>query len=204
MLIQNGMTVLFQGDSITDCGRMEDVKGMGMGYPMRIASEFTARYPQLKINFLNRGISGNRVKDLELRWDADCIALKPDVLSILIGINDVWRRYDANDATTVEAYKSCYYNILERASAINTKLIICEPFVLPYPNDRIAWREDLDPKIQATRELARDFGAIYIPLDGLFAAAATQQPSRVWSADGVHPTQSGHALIANAWLNSVL
>jgi len=205
MLIKDGMTVLFQGDSITDCGRTDDTFGMGNGYAMRVASNFTARFPQLNVKFINRGISGNRACDLKNRWSEDCIALKPDIVSILIGINDVWRRYDSNDPTTVEAFKSDYRDILTRTkNETDAQIIICEPFVLPCPSDRIAWREDLDPKIQAIRELAREFGAIYIPLDGIFASASTLQPSEIWADDGVHPTQTGHALIADAWLDRVL
>jgi len=203
MLIKDGMTVLFQGDSITDCGRKEDAAEMGNGYAARVASDFTAKYPHLNVKFINRGISGNRACDLAARWNEDCIALEPDIVSILIGINDVWRRYDSNDPTSVEAFKSEYHGILSQVKAqTNAKIIICEPFVLPVPEDRTAWREDLDPKIQAARELAREFGAIYIPLDGIFAAASTRQASEIWADDGVHPTQAGHALIANAWLSA--
>jgi len=204
MLIKDGMTVLFQGDSITDCGRREDEFAMGVGYAMRIASDFTARFPHLKVNFINRGIGGNRVCDLKNRWNEDCISLKPDIVSILIGINDVWRRYDNNDPTAVEDFKSDYRDILTQIKdKTNAKIIICEPFVLPYPDDRIKWREDLDPKIQAIRELACEFSAIYIPLDGMFAAASAMQPSKNWANDGVHPTPAGHALIADAWLKVV-
>ena len=205
MLIKDGMTVLFQGDSITDCGRNNDQFGMGTGYAMRVASNFTSRFPQLNVKFINRGISGNRVCDLVARWEEDCIALKPDIVSILIGVNDVWRRYDDNDPTTIENFKSSYREILTQVkNKTNAKIVICEPFVLPVPQDRIAWREDLDPKIQAIRELAREFGAIYIPLDGMFAAVSTQQDCGNWADDGVHPTQAGHALIADAWLSAVI
>jgi len=204
MLIKDGMTVLFQGDSITDCGRNDDSFGMGLGYVMRVASDFTVKFPHLNVKFINRGIGGNRVCDLVARWDEDCIALKPDIVSILIGINDVWRRYDNNDSTTVENFKAQYHDILTRTKReTNAQIIICEPFVLPCPDDRIKWREDLDPKIQAVRELAREFGAIYIPLDGIFAAASTRQASEVWANDGVHPTPAGNALIADAWLKAV-
>ena len=204
MLIKDGMKVLFQGDSVTDCGRNDTKDGIGWGYVMVVKRLMAERYPQLKAEFINRGINGNRVKDLAARWDEDCIAIRPDIVSILIGINDTWRRFDSNDPTAVEDYKSVYHGILSRVTKETcAKIIICEPFVLPEPEDRIAWREDLDPKIHAARELAREFGAAYIPLDGIFAAAAPQSSCRTLATDGVHPNQSGHELIAEAWLKAV-
>jgi lysophospholipase L1-like esterase len=122
----------------------------------------------------------------------------------MIGINDCWRRFDCNDPTSTDKYVSGYRNILQQArEALDVQLVLLEPFVLPVPEDRKAWREDLDPKIHGVRELAKEFGAIYIPLDGLFASAATQQPPAFWAADGVHPSSAGHALIAQAWLKAV-
>jgi len=205
MLIKDGMTVLFIGDSITDCGRREDPNEMGNGYAMRIVSNFTARYPRLNVKFINRGIGGDTVRMLADRWNEDCLAIKPDIISILIGINDTWRRYEGvMEHTTTESFKSTYHDILTQVKEkTNAQLVILEPFLLHYPEDRAKFREDLDPKIQAVRELAREFGAIYIPLDGMFAAAATQKPNEEWADDGVHPTQAGHALIADAWLDTI-
>ncbi|MCX7799722.1 MAG: SGNH/GDSL hydrolase family protein [Fimbriimonadales bacterium] len=205
MKLQNGQTVLFQGDSITDCGRdRNDPASLGFGYAMMVGAWVGASHPDLGIRFLNRGISGDRVKDLEARWERDAIELRPDWLSILIGINDVWRRYDANDPTTVDAFQATYRRILQRAADANIQnLVLLEPFVLPFPEDRCAWREDLDPKIDAVRCLAREFGAIYVPLDGLFASAAARREPSFWAPDGVHPSAAGHALIAQAWLRAV-
>ncbi len=206
MLIENNAVVLFQGDSITDAGRSrEDDSNLGWGYANLIAAWFSAMYPEKNVRFINRGISGNRVKDLDARWDEDCLRLRPTWLSILIGINDVWRRYDSNDPTSVEEYETGYRRILTRVKedTCNPRLVILEPFVLPTPADRIDWREDLDPKINAARNLAREFGAIYVPLDGVFAAASMHRPPSFWAADGVHPTQAGHALIAQKWLEAV-
>lgn len=203
-LIQRNAVVLFQGDSVTDCGRSREKDGqLGGGYANMIASWFSALYPELGVTFLNRGISGNRVADLQRRWVEDCLALKPTWLSVLIGINDCWRRYDSNDATSTGAYEDAYRDILARAVAAGINIIVMEPFVLPYPPDRAAWREDLDPKIDAARRLAREFNAILVPTDGLFAAFATRRPAEFWAADGVHPSQEGHALMAQAWLRAV-
>lgn len=206
MKLQPEQTVLFQGDSITDCGRdRANPYSLGSGYAMMASAWFSAKYPDMGVHFINRGIGGNRIPDLIGRWQEDTLDIQPDWISILIGINDCWRRFDHNDPTSVESYASNYRKLLIRTkeSLPEARLILMEPFVLPYPEDRVEWREDLDPKIQAARELAREFEAIYVPLDGLFAAAATRRPASFWAADGVHPSPEGHALIARAWLDTV-
>lgn len=205
MLLKDGELVLFQGDSITDAGRnRNDINDLGFGYPMFIASWFSALYPDKNVRFINRGISGDRVRNLKARWQEDCLDLKPDWISILIGINDCWRRYDSNDPTSVEAFESDYRYILDQVKErLNAKIILCEPFVLPTPEDRVQWREDLDPKIHVVRKLAREYGAIFIPLDGIMAQACARKEPAFWAADGVHPTPAGHALIAQAWLKAV-
>lgn len=205
MEIQDNAIVLFQGDSVTDCGRSrENDEELGWGYANMISAWFGATYPEKKVTFLNRGISGNRVKDLVDRWDEDCIDLKPDFVSILIGINDCWRRYDRNDPTSIEAFEGDYRKILTRTrEELDAKIILCEPFVLPVPEDRKQWREDLDPKIQVVRGLALEFGALLIPFDGIYAQACARREPAFWAPDGVHPTQAGHALMAKAWLKSV-
>lgn len=203
--IEDKAVVLFQGDSITDAGRRrEDGHDLGQGYAMMAASMFSALYPEKEVTFINRGISGNRVKDLQERWQRDCLALQPTWVSILIGINDCWRKFDRNDPTSVQAFEEGYRDILERtANALEAKLIICEPFVLPVPEDREAWREDLDPKIHVVRKLAKEYQATFIPLDGLFAEASTRRQASFWAPDGVHPSLPGHAFIANKWLSAV-
>lgn len=203
--IQQGDIVLFQGDSITDAGRVRDVPtDLGRGYPLMTAAFLASAYPEKQLTFLNRGISGNRVKDLQARWEQDCLALQPNWVSIYIGINDCWRRYDRNDPTSVEQFEAGYRELLERTkAALGAKLILVEPFVLPVPEDRKQWREDLDPKIAVVRELAREFGVLLIPLDGLFAQASMTAPPGYWAPDGVHPSAAGHALIAKAWLKAV-
>jgi lysophospholipase L1-like esterase len=204
-MIKPGSIVLFQGDSITDCQRKKDLSGdLGRGYALMAAGLFQSKYPERNVKFLNRGISGNRVKDLEARWDEDCLELKPDVVSIYIGINDTWRRYDRNDPTSTEQYAAGYRRLLERTKAgLDARIVLVEPFVLPVPEDRKAWREDLDPKIQVVRELAREFGARLVPLDGLFAQASMRAEPAFWAPDGVHPSPAGHALIAQAWLQAI-
>lgn len=204
-LIKDGDTILFQGDSVTDCGRnRDDFYNLGPGYPNVIASIFSGFNPDKNVTFINKGISGNRVKDLKNRWQEDCVALKPDFVSILIGVNDTWRRYDKNDPTSPEEFAATYrYILTEIKEKLNSKIIMLEPFLLPINEERKAWREDLDPKINIVRDLAREFADIFIPTDGIFNQAAVYQPSEHWSLDGVHPTFKGHGLIAKAWLEAV-
>ncbi|MNZ47536.1 GDSL-like Lipase/Acylhydrolase [compost metagenome] len=205
MLLNNNDVVLFQGDSITDWGRnREDGASLGVGYSLMVASRVGHLYPEKNITFLNRGIGGNRTIDLQKRWDKDCLELKPNVLSIMIGINDTWRRFDNNENTPVEQYEARYRDLLQRATdKLDVKLVMMEPFVLPVPEDRKLWRADLDPKIHVVRELAREFGAVLVPLDGLFAEASTKADPAFWALDGVHPSPAGHGLIAEAWLKAV-
>jgi len=204
-LIENHALVLFQGDSITDAGRNREVNtDLGWGYPALIAAWFSALYPEKKVAFLNRGNSGNRAGDLRARWKEDTLDLKPNWVSILIGINDTWRRYDSDDPTSAKVFEENYRAILESTRrSTSAHLILCEPFLLPMPEDRAAWREDLDPKIAIARQLAREYQAIFVPLDGLFAAAAVQREMPFWLPDGVHPTTAGHALISQAWMKAV-
>lgn len=204
-LLQDGDLVLFQGDSITDAGRYRpDPAHLGYGYVMQAVSWFHALYPEKDVRFLNRGVSGNRVVDLAQRWQEDCLDLRPTWLSLLIGINETWRRYDSHDPTSTRDFADAYRALLERTlAALPVRLILCEPFVLPVPEDRMAWRADLDPKIAVVRQLAREYRALYIPCDGLFAQAATQREPAFWAEDGVHPTDAGHALMAQAWLRTV-
>lgn len=204
MIINANDLVLFQGDSVTDTARDRVKDTLGTGYALMAAGLFSSRFPEKKVRFINRGCSGNRVKDLEARWDQDCLDLKPNVISILIGINDCWRRYDRNDPTSTEAYKDGYHRILTRVREhSDAKLILLEPFLLPVTPEQWSWREDLDPKIQAVRELSREFGALYVPLDGMFAEACSRREATFWAHDGIHPSPAGHGLIAQAWLKAV-
>jgi Lysophospholipase L1 and related esterases len=205
VFIKNDSIVLFQGDSITDYFRnKDDDSNLGSGYVMMTAALFSAQYPEKKVKFINRGISGDRVKDLQNRWKTDCLDLKTTWVSIMIGINDCWRRYDSNDPTTIEDFEAGYRGILKNTIEYSdTRLILCEPFLLPLTEDLEKWREDLDPKIGVVHKLAREFNTILVPLDGLFAQACTFREPEFWTTDGVHPTPAGNALIARAWLQSI-
>jgi acyl-CoA thioesterase-1 len=135
--------------------------------------------------------------------EADLLALEPTVVSILIGINDTWRRYDNNDATDAATFERDYRALLEKITGqLKARVVLLEPFLLHVPADRFAWREDLNPKIDVTRKLAIEFGTELLPLDGIFSQAATQAPAEFWAPDGVHPSAAGHALIAETWLEN--
>nr|WP_237690676.1 SGNH/GDSL hydrolase family protein [Paenibacillus caui] len=203
--MEDQAVVLFQGDSVTDCGRnYEDPRSLGTGYAFAAAAEFGRKYPDKNVTFINKGISGNRVAELEQRWQRDCLDIAPDYVSILIGINNTWRRYDSNDPTSTEQYYECYRRLILNTLKLDIKgLILLEPFVVPVNEEQKGWYEDLNPKILAVRELAREFKTLYVPLDGLFSSASTQTGSAYWAQDGVHPTPAGHGLIADAWLKAV-
>ena len=205
LILQNNARVLFQGDSITDAGRSRtDDSQLGGGYVGMIAAWLAARYPDRKLTFLNRGIGGNIVPDLEARWTDDCIALAPDWLSVLIGINDTARRLGSDFTTGVREYEDGYRRLLDRMrTETEAGIILLEPFLLHIPADRATWRPLLDQHIDAVRRIARDYHTLYLPLDGIFAAAATQRELDFWAPDGVHPTPAGHALMAQAWIRAV-
>jgi lysophospholipase L1-like esterase len=202
--ITENMRILFQGDSITDAGRGASPSGLGNGYAHITSSLMGALYPGCRLEFVNRGISGNRAKDLGARWQRDCIDIKPDLVSVMIGVNDTWRRYDSNDPTPVEKFEAEYRAFLERTrDELSARIVIIEPFLLPCPEDRVKWREDLDPKIDAARRLAREFADVLVPMDGIMNAAALEAVPEYWAGDGVHPTPAGHGLIALSWVRCV-
>lgn len=204
--LQDNALILFQGDSITDCGRSrEDLNDLGPGYPALVASMLNALCPESDLQFLNRGISGNRTCDLLARWDEDCLDLEPDLLSILIGVNDTWRRFDSNDPTSTEQFEKNYDELLSRTRQRlgDIPILLLEPFLLPEPEDKQCFREDLDPKIHAVRRVARKYNCTYVSLDGALAEATVYQPSEKLSADGVHPTLYGHGIITKRWLEAV-
>ena len=204
MRIESNSRILFQGDSITDCGRDRADFNSLSGYAQMISDYIKTFHADKNIEILNRGISGDTTEMLLERIDRDCIDLKPNVISFLIGINDVWRKYDSNSETTIEAFKENYTNILtEVKRKLNCKIIIMEPFLIPSDNKKAIFREDLDPKITVVRELASKFAEEYIPLDGIFAEAVLKNTPQYYSGDGVHPSREGNSLIAREWLKRV-
>lgn len=206
LLLEKGSKILFTGDSITDCQRdRTNPRHMGSGYPAIVASRLGCELAELELEFFNTGIGGNRIADLHNRWADDCIALKPDIVSILIGVNDTWHTFSGREAISPEEFKKKYCEIIEKTLAALPKVqfIILEPFVLHTDEQKIAFRPDLDPKIHLVREIARKYAKSFLPLDGMFAEAACRAEMTHWAGDGVHPTPYGHALIADAWIDNV-
>lgn len=197
------MKILFQGDSITDAGRdRANIHDLGHGYPLYTAKALREAFPETDFEFIDLGISGNRAENLRDRWTTDAIEIQPDVISILIGINDTWHRAANRDWMPHEYFEECYRGILERIKKeTNAKIIILEQFLLSVP-DKEFFHVDLDPKIQITRKLAREYADVFVPLDGLFAAASVGTAPTEFAADGVHPTAKGAEFIAGHYLDA--
>ena len=192
------MKILFQGDSVTDCGRVyDDETNLGEGYVKYTVEGLKEALPDADIEFINKGISGNRTCDLVARLQKDFIDIHPDIVTILIGVNDTWRRYDNNDPTTAEQFKENYETVLKKIKTeTNARIIMIEPFLI-YGMGRDNYREDLNEKIDVVRMLAREYADCYIPLDGIFASAFVEyEDPSVLSQDGVHPAEEGKKLIA--------
>jgi lysophospholipase L1-like esterase len=189
-------TVVFAGDSVTDCGRREDPAGLGDGYVRNLYDDLAASRPRI----VNAGISGNRAVDLVARWQQDVLAHQPDLVSVLIGINDTWRRYDKDDPTSTEDFEASYRELLEPLTA---KLVLVEPFLVAVKPEQRSWREDLDPKIEVVRRLATEYDALLVPADVEFNRQALTVGATTLADDGVHPTAAGHRLIADLWRRTV-
>ena len=199
------MKILFQGDSITDAGRGRDNPHvLGVGYPFYAAEFIGKAYPYKEFEFINLGISGNRAESLLERWQTDAIDINPDVISIMIGVNDTWHRAEKRDWMPHDYFESCYRECLERIKKkTSAKIIILEQF-LCYTDDKAYFRCDLDPKIQITRKLAREYADAFVPLDGLFAAEAIKHrvAPTYFAPDGVHPSEAGAKFIARKYLRA--
>jgi len=191
------MRILFIGDSVTEAGRHPaDPADLGTGYPAMVA----AVRPGDQV--VNRGVGGDRLRDLAARWRTDCLDLRPDLVSVLIGINDTWRYFDRGEASPVVEFASAYRSLLEqlRDKLPEVKLVLAEPFVVPVEPGQRAWAADLAARVDEIRGLAADFDAAFVPLGEVFAQAAADSGPAHWCPDGVHPSRAGHELIAGAWL----
>lgn len=209
---EKSATLLFQGDSITDMkwGRNQADRNhyLGHSYVYLIASRLLTDAPDASLNFLNRGKSGNTVTDLKARWQDDALELQPDVLSILIGINDVGRAIRAGKKVDVPAYAADYRSLLDQSCENNPrlKIVLLEPFVLPVTRVKDAWdiwRGQVDDLRHVVRQLASEYGAVLIKTQDVFDAAARRVEPSHWIWDGVHPLPQGHELIARNWIDSV-
>ena len=204
--------ILFQGDSITDSGRNKEDTGfnsarnLGSGYPMLAGAALLNKYEALNLKIYNKGISGNKVYQLAERWDKDCIELKPDVLSILIGVNDIWHKLNGEYNGTLDIYRNDYIALLERTlkALPNVKLIICEPFAIngvKAVDDK--WYPEFYDYQKAAREIAKQFRATFIPFQSVYDEALKRAPGSYWTGDGVHPTLAGAQLMSKAWMKAL-
>lgn len=198
-------TLVLVGDSVTDCGRSRsDDHDLGSGWAALVGAALTAD-PSTARRVLNRGISGHRAVDLAARWDDDVLAVEPDTVAIMIGINDTWRRYDSDDPTSTADFASTCTGLVERTVAAGVpRIILLEPVLTPISAAQWEWRADLDPKISALRRIAVEHHCELVPTDALLNAAAPTLSSGALAADGVHPTEHGHRLIADAFLSTYL
>jgi acyl-CoA thioesterase I len=209
-MISPNDVILFQGDSITDCSRnREDLNpnsngGLGLGYPHFISAELLAQKPGL--NIFNRGISGNRVVDLYARIKSDLINLKPNLVSILIGVNDTWHEFGSQNGVAVPKYERVYRDLLDetRAALPDVRFVLCEPFVLRCGVVTDDWIAEMDQRRAVTKKLAEEFGAIFVPFQSALDEALKIAGPTHWTWEGVHPTPAGHYVMARTWLKHVV
>ena len=207
--IRPGDRILFQGDSITDAGRRDDggKQPLGQGYVAQIAGLFAARQPALGIEILNRGVAGDRTAELLARWQEDCLALRPQVLSIKIGVNDVWRKIDSwNGQTHIDlpGYRQNLSKLCEQARNAGVReLVLVTPTSIEAANDG-PLNTLLGEYAAWVKEYAQTIGAHFVDARTPLLATRVSQPGIPWTPDGCHPSTAGHALIAATWYDTVM
>jgi lysophospholipase L1-like esterase len=211
-IFKEGARIVFQGDSITDGGHGQDPAHkdhfLGDGYAFLIAARIGADSPGLNLTFVNRGHSGNTVADLAARWQRDTIDLRPDVLSILIGVNDVWRSLRERRDIPFAQVESTYDKLLsDTLTALpNVKIVLGEPFIEPGFENKAEW-DRWEAEIQKMRgiveRLAAKYGLPMVHYQRMFDEACRRAPPDYWIFDGVHPLYAGHQLMADEWLRTV-
>lgn len=202
-------TLLFIGDSITDCGRDRPVgqrwNSLGEGYVSFVDSMLGAAMPETPVRVLNTGISGNRVTDLEARWQSDVLDLEPNWLSLMIGINDVWRQFDAEpgaEQVEPEQYELVYRSVLAKTRPQLDGLVLMTPYFLE-TNREDPMRVKMDAYGAITKKLAADFDAISVDTQAAFDHYLAHQPTQSLCEDRVHPNGVGHMILARAFLSAV-
>ncbi|MFE6060578.1 SGNH/GDSL hydrolase family protein [Streptomyces sp. NPDC056431] len=189
--------LLFIGDSVTDTGRdREDPTSLGDGYVRMIAEALPS-----PATVVNKGVDGHRVHDLEARWATDVLALAPSVVTVLIGINDTWRRYDRGLLSPVPEFEASLDRILTLAEEkCGARLFVMTPFLLPAGPEQETWFEDLAPRTDAVLRTATAHGATVVRTDLALLRAAEEHGAAALAPDGVHPSPLGHRVVARAWL----
>jgi len=205
--LKPNQTILFTGDSITDMGRLEPAyRPFGCGYVHFVANLLLAKYPQRNLNIVNTGISGNTIRDLQARWQKDCIKYKPDILSVLIGVNDLWRQHAEPEylpyAVYPDEYELTYRLLLSQAKEqCNCQLVLMEPFMFCGDKENQMFK-GLRTYIKIVHKLAKEFDAVIVPLQSRIDEQMKQVTPDKWSADMVHPCVWAHAWIAQQWLEA--
>jgi len=208
--VPDNLTILMQGDSITDAGRSRgdyyanSGGGMGRGYVYQIVADMLGSSPEKGYRFYNRGISGNKVYQLANRWEDDCMQLEPDVLSILIGVNDFWHTLSGNYAGTSETYEMDFRKLLDQTvkALPNLKLIIGEPFAVKGGSAITeSWYPVFDDYRSIAKQVAKDYNAQFVPYQNVFDNALEVAPVSYWCPDGVHPSMAGAYLMKEAWIS---
>lgn len=207
--IRDGETMVLIGDSITDCGRRDPAASpLGNGYAAFFADLVTASYPERKIRFVNRGISGNTVLDLEARWEADVLAERPDWLSVMIGINDLHRTLDGVRHVPPGVYReSCTRILTQAASRLAPKLVLLEPFYMILDRDANEYQRRvltmLPGYLEVVHDLAKAFGARVVGLQDMFRRQLQHRLFTAFCGEPVHPNRTGHVLIASELLRTL-
>jgi lysophospholipase L1-like esterase len=206
-----GYTFLFQGDSITDGNRTRNNDWnhvMGHGYAYIIASKLWYELPAKGLHFFNRGVSGNKVTDLAARWQTDALDIKPNVLSMLIGINDVSAFLNGNKDFTAQQYERGYRTLLQQTKEQlpNIQLVLCEPFILPVGKVKEQWaayEEEVRKRREIVKRLSAEHQTILVEFQQAFNKALAKAPAEYWIWDGIHPMPAGHELMAREWISQV-
>lgn len=196
--------LLFQGDSVTDMYRnREDFYDLGKGYPKYAAPLIAEKYPDIEFEFINRGIGGNTVSMVMCRMQEDLIDLAPDIVTILVGVNDARRYTEDHKCTSDEKFENSYRKLLsEVKEKTNAKIMVIDPFLMPTETQQLFF-SDLQPKVEIVRRVAREFADVYMPLDGLLYSEFIKNKPEDYSGDGVHPNDNGAELIARFYVEYV-
>lgn len=205
--LESESVILFQGDSITDAGRSRkqtsanNFQALGRGYPLQLAASLLADHAAAGLKVYNRGISGHKVPDLAARWDKDTLDLKPMVLSILVGVNDIWHKLAGRYDGTVADYETGYRALLKRTlqALPGVRIVVCEPFALRCGAVNDKWFPEFDERRAVSKKLADELKLTFVPFQSMFDEATKSVAPNYWAGDGVHPTLAGHALMAKTW-----
>lgn len=210
--IEPHSVILFQGDSITDAGRSRKAigpnspDGLGFGYPRLIADYLLKKYQGDHLQIYNRGVSGDRIRDLAQRWERDSLRLLPDIISLLIGVNDTWNYLYMGLGSDPGDFQQVYQNLLQETREVlpDTLFVLCEPFILVTGEVTEEWMDDIKERQEITRGLAKEFQGVFVPSQSALDKKTESVSPHKLLDDGVHPTDLGHRTLADCWKKEVL